>query len=66
LAIQRLDPVFKEDPFLIPTKNAGAQAETLEGRKRTAVLVMIPSEVGHVFRREVGHCSGMKPAIIPE
>jgi hypothetical protein len=28
-------------------------------------LMMNPIEVGHGFRREVGHCSGMKPAIIP-
>jgi hypothetical protein len=27
--------------------------------------LMIPIEVGHGFRRKVGHCSGMKPAIIP-
>ena len=27
--------------------------------------VMIPIEVGHGFRCEAGHCSGMKPAIIP-
>jgi hypothetical protein len=29
------------------------------------LLLMNPIEVGHGFRREVGHCSGMKPAIIP-
>ena len=28
--------------------------------------VMIPTEVGHGFRFEAGHCSGMKPASIPE
>jgi hypothetical protein len=27
--------------------------------------VMIPTEVGHGFRFEAGHCSGMKPASIP-
>jgi hypothetical protein len=31
----------------------------------SSFMVMIPIEVGHGFRREVGHCSGMKPAIIP-
>ena len=29
-------------------------------------LMMIPTEVGHGFRFEAGHCSGMKPASIPE
>jgi hypothetical protein len=28
--------------------------------------MMIPTEVGHEFRFEAGHCSGMKPASIPE
>jgi hypothetical protein len=28
--------------------------------------LMIPTEVGHGFRFEAGHCSGMKPASIPE
>jgi hypothetical protein len=28
-------------------------------------MVMIPMEVGHEFRFEAGHCSGMKPASIP-
>ena len=30
------------------------------------VWVMIPTEVGHGFRFEAGHCSGMKPASIPD
>ena len=29
------------------------------------IEMMIPIEVGHAFRREAGHCSGMKPASIP-
>jgi hypothetical protein len=29
-------------------------------------MLMIPTEVGHGFRFEAGHCSGMKPASIPE
>jgi hypothetical protein len=32
---------------------------------RAAIRVMIPTEVGHGFRFEAGHCSGMKPASIP-
>jgi hypothetical protein len=32
----------------------------------TGSWMMIPTEVGHGFRFEAGHCSGMKPAIIPE
>ena len=28
--------------------------------------VMIPTEAGHEFRFEAGHCSGMKPASIPD
>jgi hypothetical protein len=28
--------------------------------------LMIPTEAGHGFRFEAGHCSGMKPASIPE
>ena len=32
---------------------------------RRQITVMNPIEVGHGFRREVGDCSGMKPAIIP-
>jgi hypothetical protein len=31
----------------------------------SVIELMIPIEVGHAFRREAGHCSGMKPAIIP-
>jgi hypothetical protein len=27
--------------------------------------LMIPTEVGHEFRFEAGHCSGMKPATVP-
>jgi len=27
--------------------------------------LMIPTEAGHEFRFEAGHCSGMKPATIP-
>jgi hypothetical protein len=33
---------------------------------RISLSLMIPTEVGHGFRFEAGHCSGMKPAIIPE
>jgi len=35
-------------------------------RRLIVVYVMIPTEVGHGFRFEAGHCSGMKPASIPE
>jgi len=29
------------------------------------IKLMIPTEAGHEFRFEAGHCSGMKPASIP-
>src|SRR4051794_98652 len=34
--------------------------------RQFTVEVMIPTEVGHEFRFEAGHCSGMKPASIPD
>jgi len=60
------------EPFAYQIKSLAVHSlGAIEGVRRgsfspdTTVALRIPIEAGHGFRREAGHHSGLKPAIVP-